>query len=174
MDLEKQQQRDELDPSGPDAQQYRSELHRYLIRRLRSSEDARDLAQEAYLRYLQLPDHGAIRKPAGYLFRIAVNLIYEWRLRRDRSAVTYNSELADKCSNALPDNGVDVCEQLASAERLRTVLEQIPLTYRRVLIMSKCEGLTHEEIAARLNLSPESVMKYLARATAYARRAQWD
>ena len=115
----REQNRDTLDPAGPDAQQYRSDLHRYLMRRLRSSEDARDLAQEAYLRYLQLPDHGAVRKPSGYLFRIAVNLIYEWRLRRDRSAVTYNSELADKCSSSLADGAAGICEQLTSAKLRR-------------------------------------------------------
>ena len=54
------------------------------------------------------------------------------------------------------------------------MLEQIPITYRRVLIMSKCEGLTNAQIAERLKIAPDSVLKYLARGTAYARRAQWD
>ena len=75
------------DTNGADAA-YTRHLHRFLVGRLRNREDAGDLAQEAYLRYLQLPDSSVVRKPSDYLFRIAFNLISEWRLRRDRSAVT--------------------------------------------------------------------------------------
>ncbi len=160
-------------PAGAEAL-YNNQLHRYLMRQLRNREDASDLAQEAYLRYLQLPDAGAVRKPSGYLFRIAVNLISEWRLRRDRSAVTFDSELADQRSTAWPDARPDMVEQLTSRERLEQVLEQIPQNYRRVLLMNKCEGLSNAQIAAKLNVTPETVVRYLARAVAFARKARWD
>lgn len=161
------------EPFGPDTL-YHPQLHRYLVRQLHNRQDASDLAQEAYLRYLQLPDTGAVRKPSGYLFRIAFNLISEWRLRRDRSAVTFDSELADHRSSAWPDASPDAFQQLTSRERLEKVLEQIPLNYRRVLLMSKCEGLTNEQIAAKLNVTADTVVRYLARAVAFARKAQWD
>ncbi len=63
--------------SPPEEALYSPHLHRYLIRQLRNRDDASDLAQEAYLRYLQLPDTSVVRKPSGYLFRIAFNLISE-------------------------------------------------------------------------------------------------
>jgi RNA polymerase sigma factor (sigma-70 family) len=163
---------DGLDPAGPDAL-YNNHLHRYLMRQLRNRDDASDLAQEAYLRYLQLPDAGVVRKPSGYLFRIAFNLISEWRLRRDRSAVTFNSELADKRSSVWPDATPDAFEQLITREHLEKILEQIPLNYRRVLLMSKCDGLTNSQIAEKLSITPDTVVRYLARATAFARKAQW-
>jgi len=153
---------------------YSPALHRYLIARLRSREDAADLAQEAYLRYLQLRDASVVRKPSGYLFRIAFNLISEWRLRRDRSPVSFDSDLAEKRSKDRSDPGADTLERLVSRERLEQVLVQIPVTYRRVLLMSKCDGMTSPQIAEVLHLTPETVDRYLVRATAFARRARWD
>jgi RNA polymerase sigma factor (sigma-70 family) len=161
------------DPQGSEAL-YNSHLHRFLIRRLHNRQDASDLAQEAYLRYLQLPDTGVVRNPSGYLFKIAFHLISEWRLRRDRSAVTFDSELADKRSTAWPDTAPDAFEQLTSNERLEQILAQIPQNYRRVLLMSKCDGLSNEQIAAQLHVTPETVVRYLARAVAFARKARWD
>jgi RNA polymerase sigma factor (sigma-70 family) len=153
--------------------EYPAALHAYLVRQLRNRHDAQDLAQEAYLRYLQLPSAGVVRNPAAYLFRIAFNLMTEWRLRQDRSVVSCDSELMEQHTGAAAP-ATEPVELLMSQERLEKVLEQIPLTYRRVLLMSKCDGLSHEEIAQSLQVSPDTVVRYLGRALAFARRARWD
>jgi RNA polymerase sigma factor (sigma-70 family) len=163
---------DPFDPSTADGEWYRNDLHRFLVSRLANREDVRDLAQEAYLRYMQ-SDVSAIRSPRDYLFRIAGNLISEWILRRDRSPVTCDSRLAEIRSTHWADSAADACEQLITQEQLEHVLEQIPFVYRRVLILSRCEGLSYEEIAKEVGLTKETVHKYIVRATVYARRAQW-
>jgi RNA polymerase sigma factor (sigma-70 family) len=163
---------DPFDPTSPDGQWYRNDLHRFLVSRLANREDVRDLAQEAYLRYIQA-DVSTIRSPRDYLFRLAGTLISEWILLRDRSPVTCDSRLADLRSTHLADSSADACEQLSTQEQLEHVLEQIPLVYRRVLILSRCHGLSYEEIAEELGLKRETVHKYIVRATAFARRAQW-
>jgi RNA polymerase sigma-70 factor (ECF subfamily) len=157
---------------GAGADEYREQLHRYLSRCLANREDARDLAQEAYLRYLQLPDVRVLRRPDRYLFRIALNLLHEWRLRRDRSAVTFDSELADKRAGAVADTSADIYRQLTSAEHLQAVLDRIPANYRQVLWMNRVEGLHYKEIARRMGLTPETVLVYLGRAIACARRVE--
>lgn len=161
------------DPAGTEPA-YGLRLHRYLIRQLHSHEDANELAQEAYVRYLQVPDAGVIRQPGAYLFRIALNLISEWRLRRDRSVVTFDSELSEHRSRDTADGAPDAVQQLASQQQLAAVLAQIPVRYRQVLLMSKYEGLSNDDIAARMNVTPETVVRYLARAVAFARAARWD
>lgn len=153
---------------------YSPHLHRYLMRQLHNHDDASELVQEAYVRYLQIPDATAVRQPSAYLFRIALNLISEWRLRRDRSVVTYDSDLADRRSLAAADETPDAVEQLTNQERLAKVLEQVPLRYRQVLLMSKCDGLSNVQIAERMNVTPETVVRYLVRAVAFARAARWD
>ena len=47
-----------------------------------SSADARDLAQEAYVRLLRLERKDLIREPRPYLYRIAANILYEYELKR--------------------------------------------------------------------------------------------
>lgn len=163
------------DLTGTDAQQYRSVLHRYLVRQLHNAEDAKDLAQEAYMRFFQLPHAGLVGCPSGYLFRIAMNLVYEFRLRRDRAPVIYDSPLADEHIIALEEDiSTNPEERLSTEDQLRRVLGQIPPMYRKVLIMHKRDGLSYEEIAELLSLSKQSVQKYLARALAYGRLAKWD
>ena len=62
------------------------ELVRFLSLRLPNQDDARDLAQEAYLRMLRLNDDHYIRHPEAYLFRIASNLVHEyWLAARSES-----------------------------------------------------------------------------------------
>lgn len=163
------------DAAGTDSEQYRVALHRYLARRLHNAEDAQDLAQEAYVRFLQIPHVHAVRRPRGYLFRIAVNLIYEFRLRPDRKWITYDSELLEERAETLADPASkDLGERLSSEEQLDRVLAQIPVVYRKVLLLHKRDGRSYGEIAEELGLSRHSVQKYLARAIAYGRLAKWE
>jgi RNA polymerase sigma factor (sigma-70 family) len=160
--------------SGTDSEQYRPALHRFLTRRLQNAEDARDLAQETYLRFYQLPDMDAVRRPSGYLFRIAVNLVYEFRLKRSRERVAYDSDVAESLAeNAPAPAATDPAQRLATRDELTRILAQIPATYRRVFILHKRDGYSCQEIAAALNLAPRSVEVYLARAIAFARNARW-
>jgi RNA polymerase sigma factor (sigma-70 family) len=162
------------DPVGADAKECRTELGRYLARRLRNPDVANDLAQEAYLRYLQLPNAGFVRKPDAYIFRIAVNLVYEWRMRQDRSVVTFNTELADKCAGSWVQPGGDVYERLRSREHLQKVLDSMPPRPRQVLWMNKVEGKGYAQIAKELGVKPSTVLNALARAIAHARCVRYD
>jgi RNA polymerase sigma factor (sigma-70 family) len=163
------------DLPGPDSPEDRAALIRFLLSRLRSAEDASDLAQETYLRFLQVPDAAVIRQPLRYLYRIALNLVYEFRLRRDRSIVTFDSQIAEEQAARMPpDPSLELGQALATAEQLTRILNQIPPHYRRVLVMHKRDGLSYAQIAAETGLSRQSVQKYLARAMAAARVAKWD
>lgn len=172
------QERDEettaRDPVGADVELCRRELHRYLARRLHNPEIANDLAQEAYLRYLQVPNARVVHKPHAYLFQIAINLIYEWRMRNDRAIVTYNTELAEKSAGGLAQPGADDYERLTSKEHLQKLLESMPARPRQVLWMNKVEGKSAAEIAQELGLKPRTVLNALARAVAHARRVKYD
>jgi RNA polymerase sigma-70 factor (ECF subfamily) len=54
----------------------------------------------------------------------------------------------------LPDHEVDVAEQalqLVTGEQVRLALRDLPDSQRSVIELAYFEGLTHQEIAARLN-----------------------
>jgi RNA polymerase sigma factor (sigma-70 family) len=148
-------------------------LFRYLLARLPKREDAEDLAQEAFLRLLRVPRTDLIAHPDAYLFRIAANLLLEFRLRAKRSRVTFDSERADRLSQVLgaEDEPSAKVELLADAASLQQAIETLPLKCRTALVLHRRDGLTYSQIGAKLGVSPDMVKKYLAQAVARCRIA---
>src|SRR5580692_3695530 len=64
------------------ANDYGLDLIRFISKRVRTLADARDLAQEAYVRLLRMERKDLIRHPRAYLYRIAANILYEFELKR--------------------------------------------------------------------------------------------
>src|SRR5699024_4285217 len=100
-------------------------LIRVLWARLGSYEDAQEVAQEAYVRLLNLDDPGVVSYQRALLFRIAKNLAID-RLRRRAYMETPDSNRIDQH----PDSGADP-ERSAQAHRvmeaLPAVLAELPL-----------------------------------------------
>ena len=148
-------------------EQYRAELHRFLVQRLHNAQDAQDLAQETYMRFLQVSQHEVVRQPQAFLYRLASNLVYEFRLRARRSFVQFDSEAADKVGEHSADVWSDeLNDRLSATRQLEGVLKQLPKSYQTVLLLRKRDGLSPEEIAERLGLSKATVYTYLIRAVA--------
>src|SRR5947209_4337020 len=75
-------------PACPDVgrlfREHNQTLVRYLRARLGSEQEAKEVAQEAYVKLLQLERVGAISFMRAYLFRIAANLAID-RIRQRNS-----------------------------------------------------------------------------------------
>jgi RNA polymerase sigma-70 factor (ECF subfamily) len=154
--------------------EYYTELHRFLIRRLRGSHQAQDLAQEAYLRLLRVDRAELVRQPRAYLYRIAVNLVSEFRLRSQREPIAYDSETLDALAEIAGAEAPGEVERAAEAQQIEGFLEQLPPLYRAILLLRKRDGLSYQEIAQQLDISVHTVKKYLARAVAKCRHASWS
>jgi RNA polymerase sigma-70 factor (ECF subfamily) len=165
---------DEPGTAGPASDQYYAELHRFLVRRLRGSQQAQDLAQEAYLRLLRVERAELVRQPRSYLYRIAVNLVSEFRLRARREPITYDSEALAELAEIAGVETTPDAQRAADAEQIEALLEQLPPLYRAILILRKRDGLSYPEIAQQLDISVHTVKKYLARAVAKCRHANWS
>jgi RNA polymerase sigma-19 factor, ECF subfamily len=155
--------------------QHRKALQEYLVRRLSSTAHAQDIAQEAYLRLLSVEDAELVRQPHAYLFRIASNLVYEYRLRERNDLVTYNSQAVDHFSeqpqHVSPE---DLGDRLNVERQLEAVLSQLPPLQRAILIMRKRDGLSYVEIAQAMGISVHTVKKYLLRAVTQCRDLKWE
>lgn len=140
-------------------------LLRLLEMRTRNPADATDLAQEAYLRLWRVKQPELIREPEAYLFRIASNLVGEFMLRKRKEPAAL--ELDEGISELRQGDEGSFCTQLehrSEIAKLEAIVAELPPLYRAVLLLRKREGLTHEEIADRLSISPHTVHKYLTRA----------
>jgi RNA polymerase sigma-19 factor, ECF subfamily len=154
--------------------EYHAELQRFLMRRLRSAHHAQDLAQEAYLRLLRVERGELVRQPRAYLYRIAVNLVLEFKLRSSRDPITYDSETLQEAAEHVGDAAADETEREADAQQIELILEQLPPLYRAIFVLRKRDGLSYQEIAQQLDISAHTVKKYLARAVAKCRDARWS
>ncbi len=152
-------------------------LQRYIYRRIRTKSDAPDLAQEVYVRMLRIGDSNAIRNPQLYLYTVASNLVKEHAVadRRQASRLDLDETSVQQRLGELPalDSQLDAAQV---AERLRSVVERLPVKWRTAVILQYRYGLTYQEIADRLGVSSNMVKKYLAQALGRCRHdmTRWE
>jgi RNA polymerase sigma-19 factor, ECF subfamily len=146
-------------------------LVRYLTSRVRSSNDAQDIAQEAYLRLLRLDRVDLIRDPQAYLFRVAANLAREHRLKQARTPVDLR-DAADLLGIDVADGAIeDIVDRDARVAEMNRILAALEPRHRAVLLLHRRDGMTYEEIARELGISFHTVKKYLSIALAACREA---
>jgi len=151
------------------SEQY-SALLAFLYRRTRTKADAPDLAQEVYLRMLRVSDAEAIESPQRYLFTVASNLLKENAVleRRRGSAVDLEEAGTEWQLQQLPTFETDLDTDRRVA-RLRVVLDRLSPKCRAAVVLQYRYGLSYQQIANRLDISPHMVKKYLAQALVHCR-----
>lgn len=146
---------------------YAPELHRFLARQMRHPQNAADLTQEIFERFLQLPDPEAVRNAQAFLYGIASNLVRELRHRERRSLVAFDSHALDQVSqrseHAARD---DVADRLGLEQDLQCALSKLPAAHRAVLLLVKRDGLSYEEVAQQTGLALTTVSNYVSEARA--------
>jgi RNA polymerase sigma factor (sigma-70 family) len=137
-------------------------LIRFLRTRLRSQQEAREIAQEAYVRLLSLDEPGAVSYLRAFLFKTAANLAVD-RMRRDElqlrtSALPLFQELSDART---PERQVAGMQMMQRLERL---IAAMPAKCRQAFMLRRFDGRDVGSIANELNLSKRMVREYVARA----------
>ncbi len=146
-----------------------SDLIRFIVKRVRTREDARDLAQEVYVRLLRMERKELIRHPRAYLYRVAANVLYEFELKRKADFLGF-ARLSDE-QRGDGDAGYDPseAEDLALHSRLEAVLAELSPKCRAVLILHRRDGMTYDEIGAQIGISASMVKKYLKQGLRHCR-----
>jgi RNA polymerase sigma factor (sigma-70 family) len=141
-------------------QRWNRSLFRYLGRRVRTSVDIEDLAQETYLRLLRAPDLGEVRNPQAYMLRVASHVVIEWR-----DHLPHPDSLAPLEEDSLVDEHPPELELEAtlSQKRLEQTLESVSPTMRAVLVLRLRDERSCGEIAQDLDITARQVRRYLAR-----------
>ncbi len=153
-------------------QEHSTELKRYLLRRVGHVQDADDLSQEVFARLLRVRDAELVRQPLAYLLGIAAHVIREFRHRRQRELVIFDSEVTDAtCEHATAKTTSGYAEQWDMQNRLDAALAQLPPTHKVVLLLVKRDGMSYAEAAIASGLSIHTIEKYLVEARARMRVA---
>lgn len=153
---------------------FRPTLLCYLSSRLGNSQDAHDIAQEAYLRLERVKDPSLVKKPEGYFFQIVKNLASEFLIKQGASLETVDLDTLMSFGGD-GDGGTRSVqlEMRAAVMRLSNILEGMPPLYRSVLLLRKRDGYSHDEIADQLGIAKSTVHIYLTRALKRCRE-EWE
>jgi len=145
-----------------------------LNRRTRSVEIAEDALQETWFRLNALEGDTPylIRDRQAFILRVAGNIAIDLarRERRHTARAISDADMLAAIADAAPSPETVVIDR-QNLRALAHALAALPAKPRTALLLSRCHGLTHAEIAARLRVSPSMVAKYLAQALRHCRDA---
>jgi RNA polymerase sigma factor (sigma-70 family) len=141
----------------------------YLTSRLQSDQEAKEVAQEAYVRMLQLQTPGTPSLLRAYLFKIATNLaIDRLRHRRVRHRAEQQAELFEELTAR--GEADDPAKQWLARERVDQLLgylQELPEASRQVIDLHRLQGFGQQEVAARLGFSERMVRRHMTYAMVY-------
>jgi RNA polymerase sigma-70 factor (ECF subfamily) len=140
----------------------------FLELRLRSRQEAREVAQEAYVRLLELERHDVTGFLRAYLFRIAANLAVD-RLRRRATETRYqNRELfEDLMPRGAEPDGIAATRECLNL--VRDYLDELPEPVRQAFLLFRLDNVSQEKIAVQLGITDRMVRNHVTRAMMYCR-----
>ena len=160
------------------AERYASQLKRYLFRQLRIRADVEDCAQEVYLRLLRISPEIQMLKPLAFVLTVAKSVLIDHRRSEARRAAAERAMSADEALNEwykhASDQGDPLEDDLAVRQLLEQALSKIPPMHAAVLVLHTRDGLAYKEVAEKLNLSEDTVHKYLTQARTRLRMTRWE
>jgi RNA polymerase sigma-70 factor (ECF subfamily) len=115
-------------------------------------EDARDVAQETFLRaFRALKGFKGQAKFSSWLYRITLNLCRDWMRRERRTPIVQAPEGVDVIELAGEDVPSESIEDLVSRRELGRVVARamamLPEEQRTAIVLKEYHGLTFQEIA---------------------------
>lgn len=159
-----------MPPSKSEASRWFSEevqphepaLRAFLHARFPSLRETDDLVQETYIRVLRAQATSGITNVKSFLFSTARNLALDL-FRREKVIPFERIEVAG--SSFVLASGQNVVEGICHEQEiliLQTAIASLPDRCREVLTLRKLHGLSREEIAERMEISPNTVNAQIA------------
>ena len=151
--------------------EYEKNVYNLALRMTGNSEDAADMAQEAFIKaYNSLTAFRGDSKFSVWLYRIVSNVCLDFlRSRSRKQTVSLSTENDDG-----EEVELDIADETHSPEQLldrsltrdavRRGLAALPPNHREILLLREIQGLSYEEIADVLGLEAGTVKSRIFRA----------
>ena len=135
-------------------------LSGWLVRRTVCRERADDLAHDTFCRLLERENLPSLDDPRRYLVTVARRLLVD-DVRRRELERAYLAALAagDLEDLRTPER---VLEAVQLLDGLVGLLAQLPVSTREAFLLRRLEGLSHAEIAQRMDISLRTVKRRVA------------
>ena len=151
-------------------------LEKYLARKLDNTEEAAELAQEAYIRVHRLEQPEALDNARAYLFQVATNLALDqlrrrqlhFKFLRSEKSLSQDGEPADlNAAGASPEQILGARERLRAIEK---AIDELPFKVKQAFLLHRQSGMPYSAIAEQMQVSVSSVEKYILQALQHCRK----
>ena len=139
---------------------YFDRVYSFLYVKCRDSEDARDLAQETFLKLWQNMQKVKEGKEINFLYTIASNLFID-KKRREKVNQTYLSNRVSDYEREHPEFCYLTKEY---GIKVDSCISSMPTKIREVFVKNKIEKMTYAEIAVEYGLSVKAIEKRMGHA----------
>ncbi|RJP59328.1 MAG: sigma-70 family RNA polymerase sigma factor [Candidatus Auribacter fodinae] len=155
---------------------YESKVLGVLYGMMRNSDDARDVAQDVFVKaYKSVDKFRGDSKLYTWLYRITVNMAIDYMRKKQKKAkVEYNDEVKISDDNpAVPVDRINPSKTVQNKElrtKLQEAIEQLPEEQKSTFVLREMQDMSYQEIADVMNCSVGTVMSRLF----YARKKVRD
>ena len=139
------------------------ELRRLLERKLGNSQEAEEIAHDAYLKLCRIEHKKEIRDLRKYLFTMSIRLALNV-LRRRKTERNYENIENGEEVNVDNISAYRILIAELKLEAVKEALTDLPQKTRYIFLLHRFEGLTYPEISNKLSLSSKTVEYHMSRA----------
>jgi RNA polymerase sigma factor (sigma-70 family) len=156
------------EPFGPLHNRYRGDLLRALRRRFGADHDGlEDAVQTAFTRFRELKDRAVITNPRAFLLVMARNLVLDRVRRADLGRRNIEHEIQAPTVPIVEERTPEtVLLEKERFARLNQAVLDLPEKQRRLLVMSRIDGMTYAEISRLTGRSFADISRQIASAMA--------
>ncbi len=155
-------------------ERYQRKVYGVALGMLKDKEEARDVAQEAFVKVYKYLDH--FKGDASFytwLYRITVNICIDVMRKKGSGLkndhVEFDESVRHDTTEAnlgslgtqLGTNPQKAALRRELADKIAAAFEQIPESHRKILLLREIEGMSYEELAKVLDIPKGTVMSRL-------------
>ncbi len=148
-------------------ERYCKRLYCFVLRYIKQESDAEEIVQEVFLKIWEAREKIDLTTSFNsFLFTIAYNTtISLLRKRVNEKKYLEHLELRQKINEA--DEIIEEIDFKELNNQVKSLLDHLTPRQKEIFILSREEGLTHEQISQKLNISANTVKNHLVSALAY-------
>lgn len=161
IELIKRLKKGDMDAFDSVYRAYSKKVYGYIFRYLKHDMDTEDIVQEVFLKIWEMHNSIDVKESFdAYIFTITHNLTINYL----RKKVTEQKYVEYVTSLQKEENVYEITDEIHYREmeqKYRSLLNKLSPRQQEIFRLSREKGLSHKEIAAKLNISPNTVNNHL-------------